>query len=597
MRTSPLSSSAFLARAGKGAAALLLAAAALSGQDPLIKQAGINGTTKQPETVRSALSMQKSLAVTADGRWWTAVYWNDGSWTTGKPFSVFDKARHLLLMVSGDGGSTWTKASEVRTTGSVYGSLVTDPDGYTLHVAWYATNGKGYVSGTKYYGYYSIFYSTYDTRTGKWAGTKDEEIVPAWDRNHTWGTPDIAVTPKGVVGVTFSCGRSIPKNWVGATRSWAGGLIWKKNGKWSKPHQVNVDYTGVKLNIRAYGETFHMVYRTATGGYGICYRSFDAVKEKFGPEIPLVPDPNNPSRNVRTLHANNIAQVGILPGGDILVLYATGANNYGGGKLWYLIMPAGSGKFGKPMQIDDDAKMGWGNNTYYCYTLVRNGKNLAAVYSKKAESYKNLYMRTLTPTGPVPPYGKPAIPLRKTQTADSFRLVCGFRDLGTKAGMRLTYSDLHPIGPLTGGRAVFLGTPTGVAFTKGPGCQGSLSKTPHVEAGGIPALNSTLVFEYSGHPANTAGILVMGIDDAKFLGIPLPFDLSFLGMTGCSLYQDIRFSINYTVGAQGTGTSQINIPNTPSMAGFPFFWQGIVVAPGANTPGLLLTNGMGTIFR
>ena len=596
MRISSLPSLPRLKGAARTAAALLLGTAVLTAQDALIKQAGINGTTKAPETVRTALNMQKGLAVTADGRWWSPVYWNDGSYTTGASFSVFDKARHLLLMVSNDGGASWSKAAEVRTTGAVYGSIFPDRDGHTLHLTWYAMNGKGKISSGKIFGYYSIFYSTYDTRTGKWAGTKDEEVVPAWDANHRWGTPDIAVADNGVVGITFGCGRGVPKGWVGSTRSWAGGLVWKKNGKWSAPHQVNKDYTGVKLNIMALGNTFHMVYRTMTGGYGICYRKFDTTTDKFSPVYPIVPDPMNPSKNIRTLHANNVPVLGVLPGGDVYILYGTGTSHLGGGKLWYVISKGATGKFTKPMQIDDDPKMGWGNNTYYSYTLARNGNAFSVVYSKVAEQRKNLYMRALTPAGPIPPYGKPAIPLRKGKGVDQFRLLSGFRLPGYHAGMRLTYSDLHPIGPLTGGRAMFLGTPTGVAFPKGPGCSGSLSKAPALGAGGIPALNSTLVLNFSDHPASTSGILVLGRNDANFMGIPLPFDLGVLGMTGCSLYQDIKLSLNYTTNAQGTGSLQLPVPNVPSMAGVPLFWQGVVIAPGANTPGLLLTNGIGTIF-
>ena len=596
MHLSPLHPFSAFHGPGKTAAALLLGAAALTAQDALIKQAGINSTTKVAETVRSSLNMQKGVAVTADGRWWAPVYWSDGSYTSGGNFSTFDKSRHLLLMVSNDGGASWTKASEVRTTGSVYGSILADRDGHTLHLAWYAMNGKGKISGGKTYGYYSIFYSTYDTRTGKWAGTKDEEVVPGYDSNHSWGTPDIAVADNGVVGIVFACGRGVPKGWVGSTASWAGGLVWKKNGKWSAPHQLNVDYTGVKANIMAYGNTFHMTYRVATGGYGICYRKFDTVTEKFSPEYPIVPDPNNPSKNIRTLYANNVALLGVLPGGDVYILYANGTSNTGGGKLWYVISKGATGTFTKPQQIDDDPKMGWGNNTYYNYTMVRNGQFFSAVYSKLIENRKNLYMRTLTPTGPVPPYGKPAIPLRKGAGTDQFRLISGFRIPGYHTGMHVTYTDFRAIGPLTGGRAMFLGGPTGVAFPKGLGCKGSLTKAPALDAGGIPALNSTLTLNYSDHPASSAGILIMGLNDANFMGIPLPFALGFLGMTGCSLYQSIQFSMNYTLSAQGTGSSQIPIPNVPSMGGIPFFWQGIVVAPGANGPGLLLTNGIGTIF-
>jgi len=570
----------------------------ISQTDFVIKQALINTKTKQPEIVRTMLSTQKGFAVTADGSYWALVKWIDGSYTTGAPFQVNDSSRHLLLMQSTDKGKTWIKVTEARTTGDHYGSMVVDPDGYTLHVVWYAWNGQ-YDSRRKK-GYSSIFYSTFDTRTKKWTGTKDIELVKGQDAYYrTYGSPDIAITEKGVIGVTFSCARGVPQGWVGKTWSWASGLLWYKNGKWSKPHQINVDYSGRLVDIHAYGDDFYMCYRVNTGGYGIVYRRFDTIKEQFGPEgeIPVKPDPNNKNKNVSNLYANNAAVLGIFPNGDIIVLYATGTSHYGGGKLWYVYAKAGTHKFGTPFQIDDDSKMGWGNNTYYFYSLVRNGNAMAVVYSKKVENNKNLYMRVLTPNGPIPPYNQKPITLKQGIANDQFQLICGFRQTFTQIGMHFTYSDYSAKGPLTGGTAMLFGNPSGFAFIKGKGCSGSLSKTPRLFTQTIPAINSIFPIDFYNHPANTAGVFFIGTNDKKLFGtIPLPFDLSSFGLRGCYLYQDIRMTFTYSVNTQGQGKVQLPIPNVPSMAGIPFFVQGALIAVGANPMNLLFTNSMVIVF-
>lgn len=204
--------------------ALLLVAPRTSAQDPTILQAGINSTTSKAEVARSMLSNQKSLATTADGRLWALAHWEDGSFTSTSTLDpTNDASRFLLLMESKDAGQSWARVTAVRTTGSHYGSVVTDPDGYTLHLAWYAWNGQKDSSNW----YSSIFYAAFDTRTKAWLGA-DTTLVPGSNSSsQNYSTPDIAITEGGVIGVTFACARGVPPGWVGGTGSWHSGLVWK----------------------------------------------------------------------------------------------------------------------------------------------------------------------------------------------------------------------------------------------------------------------------------------------------------------------------------------------------------------------------------
>jgi len=575
---------------------MLALTAGLAAQDPIVKRSLKNSTTGLDEVTRSMLSNQKSIAVTADGRIWCLAHWEDGSWDKKNNLDPQrDASRHLLLQVSTDGGQSWSTATEARTTGDHYGSFVTDPDGYTLHVSWYAWNGKKTTSNW----YNSVFYATYDTRTNKWNGTDTLLVAGSDPSAQTYSSPDIAITDSGVVGVVFACARGVPSGWVGTGGSWNSGLLWRKNGKWSAPYRLNADSTGVGANIHAQGDYFHSCYRVATGGYGIEYRRFDTVAEKLETEMPIVPNPSNPKRNASNVRANNISHVAVLDNGDLYILYGMATSSSGGGKLFYVFKPDGK-PFQTPIQIDDDSKMGWGNNTYRFYDLAMDeGGSISAIYSKLVESNQNLYSRVLTPTKTIPPYPSPAIKLRTGTAANQFTpFVCGHRTVRGLHALYASYTDLVPVGPFTGGVVRFLGSVAGSVVFKGLGCNGALKDTPVLASSSLPKGGQTMSLEARMHPAKTAAVLFLGLDDTKLLGaVPLPLELKALGMPSCFLSQDIPFAIPYPVDAQGSATIPIPLPNDPKLLGVPLFWQSFVAAPTANAANALLTNGLATIAR
>ncbi|MDP6423323.1 MAG: hypothetical protein QGG14_01160 [Planctomycetota bacterium] len=569
-------------------------------QDPVIVQATINSTTSEPEVARSMLANQKGLAITADGRLWSLVYWSDGSWKASNPNKLDPQrnlSRHLLVCMSKDGGKSWSRISEARTTGEGYGSLVVDPDGYTLHIVWYAWNGKKTTANW----YNSVFYAPYDTRRGQWIGSDQVLVAGSDPRTQTYSLPDIAITTSGVIGVVFVCARGVPTGWVGAGGSWNAGLLWFKNSKWSVPHRVNVGSTGVSPNIHAHGDNLHLSYRVAIGGYGICYRRFDTLTEKFGAEgeLPVVPDPSNPKANIPNLRANNVSHCAVQPNGDVYVFYVTATAVASGGRHWFVYSKSGANKFSAPMQIDDDTGMGWGNNTYRFHNLARTGSGVVvAVYSKLVEKNRHLYARLLTPTGTLPPYPAPAIKLQ-TGTADNqFQQLSGYRDQRGLTDQWVTYSDLRPFGPLTGGAARLNGTLSGVGVFKGIGCAGNLKAQPELVATALPAIGKNLGMRLQSLPANAPGILFLGLDDKKLLGvIPLPFELVPFGMPGCFLSQDVPITIGFAADASGTLNLAAPLPNDPNFIGVPLFWQAFVIAVGANAGNAVLTNGLSLVAR
>ncbi|HEB52304.1 MAG TPA: hypothetical protein ENI87_03505 [bacterium] len=79
-------------------------------------------------------------------------------------------------------------------------------------------------------------------------------------------------------------------------------------------------------------------------------------------------------------------------------------------------------------------------------------------------------------------------------------------------------------------------------------------------------------------PAAAIGLMVFGVSDTLWNGVPLPLDLTSIGAPTCSLLVslDVALTVNLTGGA---GTLTWNLPNTPSAAGAQFFTQGVVLDP------------------
>ena len=126
----------------------------------------------------------------------------------------------------------------------------------------------------------------------------------------------------------------------------------------------------------------------------------------------------------------------------------------------------------------------------------------------------------------------------------------------------------------------------------GAGCAGSLS-TPTLlpRANSRPLLGAEFQLQFANLPSSpiSSVFACLGVDDQTWNGIPLPFDASSLGLPGCSLR--LAPAIVVPLSNQG-GFADWNlpIPASPVLDGSTFFVQGIVVAPGANAGGALLSD-------
>ena len=115
----------------------------------------------------------------------------------------------------------------------------------------------------------------------------------------------------------------------------------------------------------------------------------------------------------------------------------------------------------------------------------------------------------------------------------------------------------------------------------GPGCPGTAG-VPTNTASGPPQLGAAPTITFGNLPFPFIAIAVLGVSNTFTSGVvPLPLDLTVIGMPGCNL----RVSLDVTlavVGAGGSAGFVFGIPNQPNLIGYTFYTQGIVLDPGLN---------------
>ncbi len=548
-------------------------------QDSIIFNAAPN------QTARGMLSNRKGLTTTSDGRLWSLSFWNERK--TKDP----SKDYHLLLHVSGDGGKTWKKVTEARTKGETYGSLVTGPRGQKLHIVWSGYDGKKNPSRPGKY-LSSIYYGVFDTVKGAWIGAKDSLIQGAGSDREQYYDPDVEVTPDGVVTISFGNRYVAPRGAIGSPGSWNSYLVWNKGQGWSKPHRINRTTYGVgcDLHYSPFDDDLHMAYRVNTGGYGTAYRSFDVSKGVFGAEIlvPVAP-------GAKGLFHGNRNHLAVSPKtGDLWVLYVRNEPNKSPkmSEIRVAYLKRGATKFSKDYLVSTDSYGLGGNVSSYHYSLSTTlAGAVTAVFSLKSEGYSKLYQRILLPTMILP-----KIKLR-TGRGNQFSWVAGYRPTKQGGGLHALISDHSSIGPLGGGRTLYMGPATGAMVLHGAGCDGGKYDTPIASGSGAPALGGKIPLAFFAMPPKAPAVLIAGINDKNLGALRLPLPLFPLGLTGCFLHQDVLITLGFQADSKGEASLPLPLPNDPRLRNLPIFFQAYVVAPAANAGNGLMSNGVSAIAR
>jgi hypothetical protein len=124
--------------------------------------------------------------------------------------------------------------------------------------------------------------------------------------------------------------------------------------------------------------------------------------------------------------------------------------------------------------------------------------------------------------------------------------------------------------------------------TFGTGCHGT-ARPPALAASNRPWIGEILHLELTQLPARQNGALAVGLSDQSWNGVPLPLDLSPLGMTGCTLHVSVEATVPF---ATGDGSTVVSVPlgRDPGIRGIPFYNQAFVLDPQANPLGIAMTN-------
>lgn len=170
---------------------------------------------------------------------------------------------------------------------------------------------------------------------------------------------------------------------------------------------------------------------------------------------------------------------------------------------------------------------------------------------------------------------------------------------GTAGGGRAFRYDWvsNPQPPLTGTSSA---SRLGILFSDGnfkfvgSGCAGSGgTPTMSTNAGTWPQVGTAFMINLSGAAPVTPAALAIGTSFTNFGGVPLPFDLTPLGWTGCTAYVNHVVVLGTATDAAGNATLPIGIPMGSN--GVRIYTQWINVDPAANPAGLTTSN-FGTII-
>ncbi len=134
--------------------------------------------------------------------------------------------------------------------------------------------------------------------------------------------------------------------------------------------------------------------------------------------------------------------------------------------------------------------------------------------------------------------------------------------------------------------------------TGGTACAGSNGPVMMTNDPMYPArVGQTFVLHFINMPtAPGVFYIIFGFSNTVWSGLPLPFDLSGLGMFLCYAYVAVDIVIPWSF-VNGSGWFQIQLPNDPSLAGLMFYNQALIMDPMAPNPARMTTSnwGMGQI--
>ena len=136
----------------------------------------------------------------------------------------------------------------------------------------------------------------------------------------------------------------------------------------------------------------------------------------------------------------------------------------------------------------------------------------------------------------------------------------------------------------------YVSTRPGRVAAFGNACGGA--RAPVLDsAGRLPWLGGQMAVRLGNLDLGATGLLWLGSSDRHWLGLPLPLDLSPLGLTGCSVHASLVALAPFTA-PNGSADLVFGIPGDPTLFGVTAYTQGLGTAPGTNPAGITTSNAL-----
>lgn len=120
----------------------------------------------------------------------------------------------------------------------------------------------------------------------------------------------------------------------------------------------------------------------------------------------------------------------------------------------------------------------------------------------------------------------------------------------------------------------YTGDTSGTFTLYGTGCDTSTG--PIGLSGTVPNIGSTLSLTYSNLGTAPAIVVVLGLSDQSWSGLPLPLDLAIIGLTGCNLLASGDF-LEVALATAGSATYDVPIPANSALVNQSIYCQGITI--------------------
>jgi len=124
----------------------------------------------------------------------------------------------------------------------------------------------------------------------------------------------------------------------------------------------------------------------------------------------------------------------------------------------------------------------------------------------------------------------------------------------------------------------------------GAGCAGSAGVSMLRPAGtSQPSIGTVFRIELLSLPNTGVAAITIGFSDQQWNGHALPWSLGAFGMPGCTLHSSPDVP-SFVPIAAGHATLAWPLPNDPGLVDMRFFHQGLVIDPGVNPMGVIVSN-------